>query len=139
MDGRTVFSLEKDLEARYGAAFARGVCDGLARARETEEKHKDFNDVRAMLVRGRGRVRTALRALRTWKIEYALAGEGAVRRHLAAEGAALGRNLKDMIAVYRAISKDYHAMRREIPGRLSRAESPSGCAAARVIMKDRQG
>lgn len=139
MGGQAVFSLEKDLEARYGAAFARGVCDALAHARENEGKCKDFNEMRVMLTRGRGRVRTALRALRTWKIEYALAGEGAVRRHLAAEGVALGRSLKDMIAVYRAISKDYHAMRRGIPGRLSRAESPSGCAAARVIMKDRQG
>lgn len=129
MGGQVVFSLERELEARYGAAFARGICDGLARARENEEKRKDFNEMRSMLMRGRGRVRAALRSFRTWKIEYALAGEGVAKRHLAAEGAALGRNLRDMIALYRAISRDYHAALRGHPGRLSRTESPSGRAA----------
>ncbi len=130
MGVQSIFSLEKELEARYGAAFARGICDNLAVARKNEEKQKDICALAQALVRGRERVRAAAQGLRTWKIEYALTPENAAKRHLAAEGAALRRTLKDMIAVYRAISKDYHAVRRGNPGRLFRTETSSGCAAA---------
>lgn len=130
MGVQSIFSLEKELEARYGAAFARGICDSLASARKIEEKQKDIGALAQSLARGRGRVRAAAQGVRTWKVEYALASENAAKRHLAAEGAVLRRTLEDMIAVYRAISKDYHAMRRENPGRLFRTETPSGCAVA---------
>lgn len=123
-------SLEKELELRYGAAFAREICDRLAGMREREQKANEIREMEKVLARGRARVREVLRAFRTWKIEYRLANLGTSRRHLAAEGEILRRTLMDFIAVYRAISKDYHMAQRVTPGRPLRAESPSGRAAA---------
>lgn len=124
-------SFEQDLEARYGAAFAQEIRDRLAQVRAQEYRSEQIKDLAVTVRRLRARVLWAVRACRTWKVESRIAGgQGASSRHLQAEGEELGRFLGNVLGIYRAALRDYHAVRCMNPGRLSRTESPSERTAA---------
>lgn len=132
MNGRGLYAMEKELEERYGLAFAQEIRDRLNALHERAYFIRKIEGLAQVSARARGRVRGALRSYRTWKVEWTLArGEaGALAGYLEAEGQALRRFLEDTIRLYRAVSRDYHALQRTNPERLFRAESPSERAAA---------